>query len=73
MVECKSRGAYLMGVTNYGNYSIEETAKLEKELQEIDIVYATEKQKMVAIEENISRLEQSRDKLKQENTSLKKN
>lgn len=26
MVECKSRGAYLMAVTNYGNYSIEDTA-----------------------------------------------
>lgn len=25
MVEVKSRGAYLMGVTNYGNYSIEDT------------------------------------------------
>ena len=45
---------------------IEETAKLEKELQEIDIVYATEKQKMVAIEENIKRLELRRDKLKQD-------
>ena len=26
MVECKSRGAYLMGLTCYGNYSIEDTA-----------------------------------------------
>lgn len=26
MVECKARGAYLMGVTSYGNYSIEDTA-----------------------------------------------
>ena len=26
MVEVKSRGAYLMGITNYGNYSIEDTA-----------------------------------------------
>ena len=26
MVEVKSRGAYLMGLTNYGNYSIEDTA-----------------------------------------------
>ena len=24
MVECKSRGAYLMGVTTYGNYEIED-------------------------------------------------
>ena len=26
MVECKSRGASLMGLTNFGNYSIEDTA-----------------------------------------------
>ena len=26
MVECRSRGAYLMAVTSYGNYSIEDTA-----------------------------------------------
>lgn len=26
MVECKSRGAYLMGLTTYGNYNIEDTA-----------------------------------------------
>lgn len=27
MVECKARGAYLMGLTSYGNYAIEDTAK----------------------------------------------
>lgn len=26
MVECKSRGAYLVGLTNYGNYNVEDTA-----------------------------------------------
>ena len=26
MIECKSRGAYLMGLTTYGNYSLEDTA-----------------------------------------------
>ena len=26
MAECKSRGAYLMGITNYGNYNTEDTA-----------------------------------------------
>ena len=26
LVECKSRGAYLMGLTSYGNYNIEDTA-----------------------------------------------
>ena len=25
MVECRSRGAYLMGLTTYGNYNIEDT------------------------------------------------
>ncbi|MBR2730800.1 MAG: glutamine--fructose-6-phosphate aminotransferase, partial [Clostridia bacterium] len=25
-VECKARGAYLMGLTGYGNYSVEDTA-----------------------------------------------
>lgn len=49
---------------------IEETAKLEKDLQETDIVYATEKQRMVAIEENIARLESRRDKLKQEEKDI---
>ena len=28
MVECKSRGAYLMGLTTYGNYNIEDTCLL---------------------------------------------
>ena len=45
---------------------IEETAKLEKELQEINIIYATENQKMVAITENITRLENRLAKLKEE-------
>ena len=26
LVECKSRGAYLMGLTTYGHYNIEDTA-----------------------------------------------
>ena len=26
MVECRSRGAYLMGITSYGNYNVEDTA-----------------------------------------------
>ena len=52
--------------------SIEETAKLEKELQEIEIIYATEKQKMVAVEENITRLENRLAKLKEEITQTEK-
>ena len=54
--------------------SIEETLKtaidLEKELQEIDITYATEKQKIVAIDQNIDRLEKRLEKLKEENSNL---
>lgn len=52
--------------------SIEETAKLEKELKEIEIIYATEKQKMVAVEENITRLENRLAKLKEEVTQTEK-
>ena len=52
--------------------SIEQTAKLEKELQEIEIVYATEKQKMVSVEENITRLENRLAKLKEEVTQAEK-
>ena len=52
--------------------SIEQTAKLEKELQEIEIVYATEKQKMVAVEENNTRLENRLAKLKEEVTQTEK-
>ena len=51
---------------------IEETAKLEKELQEIDIVYATENQKMVSLEESISKLEERLKKLREEQVSIDK-
>ena len=36
---------------------LELSANLEKELQEIDITYATEKQKMISIDENIQKLQ----------------
>lgn len=44
--------------------------ELEKTLQEIDIVYATEKQKMVSVEENISKIEARLEKLKEEQISI---
>ena len=50
---------------------LEEASSLEKELQEIDITYATEKQKLVSIEENISKIEQRVNKLKEEKEHLK--
>ena len=52
--------------------NIEQTAKLEKELQEIDIIYATEKQKMISIEDNISRLENRLAKIKEDLVSIDK-
>ena len=39
-------------------------------MQDIEIVYATENQKMVAVEENIAKLTARREKLKEENTEL---
>ncbi len=41
MVECKSRGAYLMGVTTYGNYSIEDSADFVIYIPQIDPHFAT--------------------------------
>ena len=49
---------------------LEEASSLEKELQEIDITYATEKQKVVAIDENISKIENRLNKLKEEDSKL---
>ena len=49
---------------------LEETSSLEKELQEIDITYATEKQKVIAIDENISKIENRLNKLKEEDAKL---
>ena len=46
--------------------------ELEKSLQEIEIVYATEKQKMVSIEENISKIESRLEKLKLETVQIEK-
>ena len=44
--------------------------ELEKKLQEIEIVYATEKQKMVSVEENISKIEIRLNKLKEETAKI---
>lgn len=44
--------------------------ELEKALQEMDIVYATEKQKMISVQENISKLETRLEKLKSEVMSI---
>ncbi len=36
MVECKARGAYLMGLTSYGNYEIEDTAEFVTYVPKMD-------------------------------------
>lgn len=41
MVEVKSRGAYLMGLTTYGNYSIEDTADFSVYVPKTDEYFAT--------------------------------
>lgn len=57
------------------NNSIEDTFEeailLEKELQEIDITYATEKQKLISVEENIEKIEKRILKLKEEQKTIK--
>ena len=45
---------------------IEDVQSLEKQLQEIDITYATEKQRVVSIDENIEQIQKRIDKLKDE-------
>ena len=49
---------------------IENATSLEKELQEIDITYATEKQKLISVEENISKIELRLNKIKEESSLL---
>ena len=49
---------------------LELSTNLEKELQEIDITYATEKQKMISIDENIQKLQNRLNKLKEEQKNL---
>ena len=41
MVECKSRGAYLMGLTTFGNYNIEDTADFTVYSPKTDPHFAT--------------------------------
>ncbi len=40
MVECKSRGAYLMGLTVYGNYEIEDTVNFTVYVPQTDPLFA---------------------------------
>ncbi len=40
MVECKARGAYIMGLTTYGNYSVEDTADFTAYIPKTDPLFA---------------------------------
>ncbi len=64
----KKKEEYSSSITDV----IEEVSRLEKSLQDIEVTYATEKQKMLAIEENIKRLEDRKNKLKEENEQIEK-
>jgi glucosamine--fructose-6-phosphate aminotransferase (isomerizing) len=40
LVECRSRGAYIMGLTTYGNYSVEDTASFTVYIPKTDEHFA---------------------------------
>ena len=52
---------------------IEEVQSLEKQLQEIDITYATEKQRVISIDENIEQIQKRIEKLKNEKERAEEN
>ena len=58
----KEKGDYL----NNNENVIEEISSLESSLQEIDITYASDKQKLISVEENISKVEKRIERLKEE-------
>ena len=58
----KGKQDYTESVTD----TIEEVTRIEKELQDIEVVYAAENQKILNIEDSISKLEARREKIKAE-------
>ena len=64
----KEKREYTESVTDV----IEEVTRFEKELQDIEIVYAAENQKILNVEEGITKLETRREKIKQELEELAK-
>ena len=64
----KEKEEYETSVEN----TLEEATSLEKELQEIDITYATEKQKSIIINENVQKIEEILNKLKEEYNKIDK-
>lgn len=67
--EQKAKEEYESSIENV----LEEVEALETQLKDIDIVYATDKQKLVAVEENISKLESRLEKLRNEQTDIANN
>ena len=64
----KEKKEYTESVTDV----IEEVTRLEKELQDIEIIYAAENQKILNIDDSIKKLEERREKLKKEIDDLLK-
>ena len=64
----KEKAEYTESVTDV----IEEVTRIEKELQDIEVVYATENQKILNMQDSIEKLEARRDKLKKELEELSK-
>ena len=64
----KEKKEYTKSVTDV----IEEVTRLEKELQDIEIIYAAENQKILNIDDNIKKLEERREKLNKEVDDLLK-
>ena len=64
----KEKQDYTESVTD----TIEEVTRIEKELQDIEVVYAAENQKILNIEDSISKLEARREKIKAELEELSK-
>ena len=62
----KNKEEYENSISNF----IEESKSLESQIQQVNIVYATEKQKMISVEESISRLEQTLEKLRNEDKKI---
>ena len=64
----QEKDAYESSIEN----SLEEVIALEHSMQEIEITYATENQKVISVEENISKLEKRLQNLKDEQKDLEK-
>lgn len=64
--EQKAKEEYEASIENV----LEEVESLETKLKDIDIIYATDKQKLVAVEENIAKLEARLEKLRNEQKEI---